>query len=93
WQVELEEILEVAQLDSEQWVSMLAEGMKTLPATGSLNTEIGDVDENRRIFSDLVNDLRKLVRKQTELSMLPLECHYLNKSALVNVVGQQVGPN
>nr|CAD7460038.1 unnamed protein product [Timema tahoe] len=89
WQVELEEILEVAQLDSEQWVSMLAEGMKTLPATGSLNTEIGDVDENRRIFSDLVNDLRKLVRKQTELSMLPLECHYLNKSALVNVVGQQ----
>nr|CAD7201593.1 unnamed protein product [Timema douglasi] len=123
WQVELEEILEVAQLDSEQWVSMLAEGMKTLPATGSLNTEIGDVDENRRIFSDLVNDLRKLedhgfnsihfpgegppsprfaplllgdkilqaplVRKQTELSMLPLECHYLNKSALLNVVGQQ----
>jgi len=52
--------LEVAQVDSEQWVSMLAEMMKTLPRTGSLNTDIGDVDENRRIFSDLVNDLRKL---------------------------------
>lgn len=60
WRVELDEILEVAQVDSEQWVSMLAESMKTLPATGSLNTNILEVDENRRIFSDLVNDLRKL---------------------------------
>lgn len=55
--------MEVAQVDSEQWVSMLAEIMKTLPGTGSLNTSIGDVDENRRIFSDLVNDLRKLGKK------------------------------
>ncbi|PSN51271.1 Negative elongation factor A [Blattella germanica] len=60
WHTELEEILEVAQVDSEQWVSMLAEIMKTLPSTGSLNTDIGFVDENRRIFSDLVNDLKKL---------------------------------
>jgi hypothetical protein len=44
---------------------MLAEIMKTLPGTGSLNTSIGDVDENRRIFSDLVNDLRKLGKKAT----------------------------
>jgi negative elongation factor A len=58
--VELEEILEVAQVDSEQWVSMLAEVMKTFPATGSLNTDICEIDENRRIFSDLVNDLKKL---------------------------------
>jgi negative elongation factor A len=58
--------LEVAQVDSEQWVSMLAEMMKTLPSTGSLNTEIGDVDENRRIFSDLVNDLRKLGKTMVE---------------------------
>jgi hypothetical protein len=42
---------------------MLAEMMKTLPGTGSLNTDVGDVDENRRIFSDLVNDLRKLGKK------------------------------
>ncbi|KAK7863753.1 hypothetical protein R5R35_011156 [Gryllus longicercus] len=92
WCVELEEILEVAQVDSEQWVSMLAEIMKTFPSTGSLNTEIGSIDENRRIFSDLVNDLRKLVKKQNDLGMLPLECHYLNKSALVSVVGQQPAP-
>ncbi|XP_069690173.1 negative elongation factor A [Periplaneta americana] len=92
WHTELEEILEVAQVDSEQWVSMLAEIMKTLPGTGSLNTDIGDIDENRRIFSDLVNDLRKLVKRQCDLGMLPLECHYLNKSALISVVGQQPPP-
>jgi negative elongation factor A len=63
WHTELDEILEVAQVDSEQWVSMLAEIMKTLPGTGSLNTGIGDIDDNRRIFSDLVNDLRKLGKK------------------------------
>lgn len=56
----MEEILEVAQMDSEPWVSMLAEIMKTLPSTGSLNSDIRDVEENKRIFSDLVNDLRKL---------------------------------
>lgn len=60
WKPELEEILEVALTDSDQWVSMLAEMMKTLPATGSLNTEVGEIDENRRIFTELVNDLRKL---------------------------------
>ncbi|KAJ9597800.1 hypothetical protein L9F63_011342, partial [Diploptera punctata] len=92
WRTELDEILEVAQVDSEQWVSMLAEIMKTLPSTGSLNTDIGYIDENRRIFSDLVNDLKKLVKRQSDLGMLPLECHYLNKAALVSVVGQQPPP-
>ncbi|KAG8227191.1 hypothetical protein J437_LFUL003397, partial [Ladona fulva] len=92
WKVELEEILEVALVDSDQWVSMLAEILKTFPSTGSLNTDISEVDENRRIFSDLVNDLRKLVKKHCDLGMLPLECHYLNKSALISVVGQQPQP-
>ncbi|CAH0395090.1 unnamed protein product [Bemisia tabaci] len=92
WKSELEEILEVALIDSEQWVSMLAEMMKTYPATGTLNTNICELEENKRIFSDLVNDLKKLVRKQNDLGMLPLECHYLNKSALVSSVGQQSGP-
>ncbi|CAG5076474.1 Similar to Nelf-A: Negative elongation factor A (Drosophila melanogaster) [Cotesia congregata] len=65
---------------------------ETLPATGSLNTDISDLDEQRPIFSELVNDLRKLLKKQTDLTMLPLECHYLNKTALISVVGQQPAP-
>lgn len=91
--MELEEIIEVASLDSELWVSMLSEAMKTFPSTGSLNTDITDLDEHRPIFGELVNDLRKqLLKKQNDSAMLPLECHYLNKTALTSVVGQQPIP-
>lgn len=86
WKKELEEIIEVAGIDSELWVSMIAETMKTFPATGSLNTEISDYDETRPIFTDMVNDLRRLVNRHTDLSMLPLECQYLNKTAFISVV-------
>ena len=60
WKVDIEEILEIAALDSDQWVSMLAEVMKTFPATGNFNTEIGNVEENRKIFGDLIQELQKL---------------------------------
>lgn len=50
----------MAQMDSEQWVSMLAELMRSIPSKGSFNDEITENEENRRIFADLVNDLRKL---------------------------------
>lgn len=86
WKAELEEVIEVAGLDSELWVSMLAESMKTFPATSSLNTEISDYEDTRPIFTDMVNDLRKLVAKHSDLGMLPLECQYLNKNALISVV-------
>lgn len=78
--------MEVALIDSELWVAMLADALKTYPETSQLNTEISDVDEVRPIFTDLVTDLRRLVRKQNDHFMLPMECHYLNKSALVSVV-------
>ncbi|XP_024940605.1 negative elongation factor A isoform X2 [Cephus cinctus] len=68
---------------------MLSEAMKTFPSSGSLNTDITDLDEHRPIFGELVNDLRKLLKKQNDPAMLPLECHYLNKTALTSVVGQQ----
>lgn len=86
WKAELDEVIEVAALDSELWVSMIAETIKTFPATGSLNTEISDYEETRPIFIDMVNDLRKYVNKHSDLGMLPLECQYLNKMALTSVV-------
>ena len=69
---------------------MLAEIMKSYPSTGSLNLEIIEIDESRAIFSDLLNDLRNLLKKQScETILLPLECLYLNKAALTVNVGQQ----
>ncbi|XP_035220858.1 negative elongation factor A-like isoform X2 [Stegodyphus dumicola] len=89
WKVELEEILEVALVDSDQWVSMLAELLKSYPSTGLLNFQI---EENASVFTDVVNDLKKLVRKHSDQAMLPLECLYLNRTALTSVVGQLPQP-
>ncbi|XP_022123428.1 negative elongation factor A [Pieris rapae] len=92
WKNELEEIIEVAGVDSDLWVAMLAEVLKTFPSAGTLNTEIAEFDETRPIFSDMINELRKLLAKHSDLGLLPLECLYLNKNALVSVVGQQPNP-
>ena len=58
----MEEILEVAVVDGDPWVAMVAEILKTYPATGALNMEIGSATDEytRKIFNDLANDLRKL---------------------------------
>lgn len=84
----MDDILLVALNDSEAWVSMLAETMRTLPTTGSLNLDIRHNDDNQRIFSDLVNDLRKLGKCLTFnvlASIIPafLLCRKINLKILV----------
>lgn len=74
---------------------MLSETMKTLPASGSLNSEINDYEHNdsRPIFAEMVVELKRLVTNKTnEHRMLPLECQYLNKPALTSLVGNQPAP-
>lgn len=55
----MEEILEVAQADSEQWVAMLAEILKSFPTTNCLHIDITEPEENRRIFYDLAEEVTK----------------------------------
>jgi negative elongation factor A len=94
WKPQLEAILEVALGDSEPWVSMLADLMGTFPATGQLNTEVNLPDSNRKIFQDLLAELKKTMKKHGDMNdtVLPLECHYLNKNAFISVVGHQPQP-
>ncbi|XP_069986920.1 negative elongation factor A-like isoform X2 [Penaeus vannamei] len=89
WRTELEEILEVAVVDSEAWVAMLAEIMRTCPSTGHLNLDIREPPENQRITHDLITELRKLVKKYSELGLLPMECNYLNRNAFLAAAGSQ----
>ena len=98
WRRELEKILAVARDDSEPWVCMLAELMKTFPASGQLCSDVTIPDTNRKIFNDLLSDLKKSLKKSSimmsegsrkEHLVLPLECHYLNKNAFMSVVGHQ----
>merc|ERR1712168_854261 len=68
--------------------------MRTFPSTGQLNAEVSAPDTNRKIYMDLLSELRKTLKKhgdQTD-SVLPLECHFLNKNAFISVVGHQPQP-
>lgn len=92
WRPEIEEILEVAALDLDQWVSMLAELLSTFPATGKLNTDSIQVEDNKKLFVDLIDELKALVNNSVDVDLLPMECQYLNKSALTSVVGHLAQP-
>ena len=43
--------------DTDQWVSMVGEILRTYPATGALNLELED---NNATFAEVLSDLRKL---------------------------------
>ena len=84
WKNELKNIIEVAVLDSDPWVSMVGELLKTYPLKGTINF---DIVVNSNVFNDLINELKKLVKKHNDQSILPIECLYLNKNALSSVIG------
>ena len=89
WRTELENIVSVALQDSEPWVSMLADLLTAFPSTGQLNADV--TGEGRKIYTDLMADLKKTLKKHGDQSdlVLPLECHFLNKNAFISVVGHQ----
>ncbi|KAK2151638.1 hypothetical protein LSH36_356g05009 [Paralvinella palmiformis] len=89
WKEELEELIQTAADDTDQWVTMVAEILKSYPSTGTLNSEI---DENQTCFQDVINDLKKLVRRSHDSQMAPLECSYLSRNAQLSITGQVPQP-
>lgn len=71
---------------------MLADLLISFPSTGQLNVEVRG--EGRKIYMDLMADLKKVLKKHGDQSdlVLPLECHFLNKNAFISVVGHQPQP-
>lgn len=89
WRQELEDILELGLEDQDQWVSMVAELLKRYPKDHQINFTI---EQNSAVFTDLVGELKKILRKHSDKSILPLECLYLNKNALNAQVGHLPQP-
>ncbi|XP_046341008.2 negative elongation factor A-like [Haliotis rufescens] len=89
WKREMDEILHMAMMDTDPWVCMVAEILQTFPATGSLNTAL---EENSQTFAEVLSDLKKSVKKSADVRMLPIECQFLNKTALSNTAGQPPQP-
>lgn len=120
----LSEIIQLATVDSEPWVLMVADILKSFPDTGSLNLDLeeqnpnvqdilGELREKGRDWEcvlclssrvltssgmcgeatcQLVLSLRPSVSECEASTMLPLECQYLNKSALTTLVGPLTPP-
>ncbi|XP_006629208.1 negative elongation factor A [Lepisosteus oculatus] len=85
----LSEIIQLATLDSEPWVLMVADILKSFPETGSLNL---DLEEQNPNVQDILGELREKVSECEASAMLPLECQYLNKNALTALVGPLTPP-
>lgn len=91
WRNELEDILDVAVSDeSDKWVSTIAELLKNYPNRFQVNLQI---EENTTVFNDLVSELQATLDEiDIDCAMLPLECLYLNKHAMIALFGPQPLP-
>ncbi|XP_062068730.1 negative elongation factor A isoform X2 [Lepus europaeus] len=85
----LMEIIQLAALDSDPWVLMVADILKSFPDTGALNL---DLEEQNPNVQDILGELREKVGECEASAMLPLECQYLNKNALTTLAGPLTPP-
>ncbi|XP_037685178.1 negative elongation factor A [Choloepus didactylus] len=85
----LSEIVQLATLDSDPWVLMVADILKCFPDSGLLNL---DLEEQNPNVQDILGELREKVSECEASAMLPLECQYLNKNALTALAGPLTPP-
>ncbi|RMX45557.1 hypothetical protein pdam_00012941 [Pocillopora damicornis] len=85
---EMSEIFEIGSQDEDEWVRVLSEILKYYPSTGILNVHLEHVSP---VFAEVAEEIRKTVTSLPDSgsSLLPLECLYLNRTALVAMVGHQ----
>ncbi|CAL1540865.1 unnamed protein product [Lymnaea stagnalis] len=85
WQNDLEEIISLGINDPDPWVATIGEIMRDFPSTGALLL----VEQENRSDSNMLLclDEIKLLAHNSTVSMMPLECQYLNKAALTAAAG------
>ncbi|XP_078379721.1 negative elongation factor A-like [Oculina patagonica] len=85
---EMCEVFEIGSQDEDEWVRVLSEILKYYPSTGMLNVQLGHVSP---VFAEVAEEIKKTVAGLSDggSSLLPLECLYLNRTALVAMVGPQ----
>ncbi|XP_059151208.1 negative elongation factor A-like [Physella acuta] len=85
WQADLEEIISLGINDPDPWVATIGEIMREFPVSGALLL----VEQDNRSDSNMLAclDEIKLLAQNSNVSMMPLECQYLNKAALTAAAG------
>lgn len=86
---ELSGILHQALSDTDEWVATVADILRSYPVSGQLNMELED---SHPILAEALHELRKTLAITDSNSLLPMECLYLNKNALNQLVGMQAPP-
>ncbi|KAH9407705.1 hypothetical protein TYRP_012527 [Tyrophagus putrescentiae] len=89
WSGELEKILESAMDDNDPWVSVIGEMLRNYPRHGTINF---DFQSNTSTFLDLVNEIKKIVKKHGDRGILPLECLYVNRPVFQSCYGSLPQP-
>ena len=82
WQMKeaLSEIIQLATVDSEPWVLMVADILKSFPETGSLNL---DLEEQNPNVQDILGELRE---KGTLIFELKLMCFEQTRCTMFCIV-------
>nr|XP_054765410.1 negative elongation factor A-like [Lytechinus pictus] len=86
---ELSGILHQALTDTDEWVATVADILRSYPVSGQLNLELED---SHPFLAEALHELRKTLATTDTNSLLPMECIYLNKNALNQLVGMQAPP-
>nr|CAB3267748.1 negative elongation factor A-like [Phallusia mammillata] len=76
-------IIEVALEDSDLWVQLVANMVRTCPKTFNLNLNL----RPSPIAHNVVQQLSEKVKEADPYSSLPLECQLVNKTSLQSLVG------
>lgn len=84
----IEGLVELALEDTDQWVRLVADVVKTYPIRGKLNIDLA----SNGIAASVIEQLREKVDDSNVFATLPLECQYVNKNALQSLVGSQPPP-
>ncbi|XP_072177632.1 negative elongation factor A-like [Diadema setosum] len=86
---ELSAILHSALTDTDEWVATVADILRSYPVSGQLNLEL---EESHPFLAEALHELRRTLAITDSNSLLPMECLYLNKNALNQLVGMQAPP-
>nr|XP_039265831.1 negative elongation factor A-like [Styela clava] len=81
-------LVELALDDGDQWVKLVANVVKTYPMRCKLSLDLS----SNQIAENVIHQLEEKVRDSDVFATLPLECQYVNKNALQNLVGNQPPP-
>lgn len=77
----LSEIIQLATVDSEPWVLMVADILKSFPETGSLNL---DLEEQNPNVQDILGELREKGRECVTASFIFIQLWWPPHTPLLN---------